>query len=81
MGDRQDPKIEVRKRTIFLAELWGYSLKFSPEKLALTVAPMNRFLKWPLNQSRIYNGHHSGAHVIYPGYIMAISNHCIMDIS
>ena len=34
MGEFQDPKMEVRKRTIFLAIyiLWGYSLKFRPNK-------------------------------------------------
>ena len=34
MGIQQDPKLQVRKRTICLAieKLWGYSLKFRPNK-------------------------------------------------
>ena len=30
MGDLQDPKMEVRKRTIFLAIFWGYIPLHSP---------------------------------------------------
>ena len=58
MGDLQDPKMEVRKRTIFLAIyiLWGYSLKFRPDKYQYakiydgigTSNEKNRFLKFPL---------------------------------
>jgi hypothetical protein len=32
MGDLQDPKMEVRSYHIFGHILWGYSLKFRPEK-------------------------------------------------
>ena len=34
MGDLQDPKMEVRKRTMFLAIFWGY-IRISPY-IALT---------------------------------------------
>jgi hypothetical protein len=41
MGDLQDPKMEVRKRTMFLAIFWGYIPLHSPYIAPLIICYWN----------------------------------------